>query len=61
LVTPCDTANADPTTNQELVNELIHNRKQRDDCAARVDGVATWRTQALARAAKAAASATVTK
>jgi hypothetical protein len=59
LVAPCDRANADPATNLAMSIELNHNRKQRDDCASRMDGVAQWRADALKRAdaaAKAAAS-----
>jgi hypothetical protein len=37
-------------TNDALAREVTHNRKQRDDCADRMDGVAKWRTDAIARA-----------
>jgi hypothetical protein len=33
-----------------LAKELTHTRKQRDDCAAKVDAVRTWRTNAVKRA-----------
>jgi len=59
LVVPCDRANADPATNLALSIELGRARRQRDDCADRMDGLATWRADALKRAdaaAKAAAS-----
>lgn len=52
LVAPCDVSEADPATNGTLINELTHTRKQRDDCATRMDGVRKWRTDATARAAK---------
>lgn len=50
LVQPCDRANADPATNEQLATEAAHNRRQRDDCADRMDGVAAWRAHALDRA-----------
>jgi hypothetical protein len=50
LVAPCDRANGDPADNVQLANETAHNRKQRDDCADRMDGVRQWRSDALARA-----------
>lgn len=51
LVAPCDQANADPATNVALAIELAHARKQRDDCATNMRGVAQWRKDALLRAA----------
>lgn len=55
LVAPCDRADGDPATVGALTNELIHVRKQRNDCADRMDGVAKWRADALKRAATLAA------
>ena len=53
LVAPCDRAEADPATNGELASELNHTRRQRNDCADRMDGVRQWRSDALKRADKA--------
>ena len=50
LVAPCDTAETDPATNTALALELSVTRRQRGDCAARMDGVRQWRTDALRRA-----------
>ena len=50
LVQPCDRADSDPVTNGALANELAHARRQRNDCADRMDGVGKWRVDALARA-----------
>lgn len=50
LVAPCDQTNADPATNVALALELAHARKQRDDCAAQVQGIGQWRKDALLRA-----------
>lgn len=50
LVAPCDTTNTDPATNVALALELAHARKQRDDCAAQVQGLSQWRKDALLRA-----------
>lgn len=58
LVTPCDRTNGDPATNGQLVQEVINVRKQRDDCADRMDGVAKWRSDAAARYAAATAKVT---
>lgn len=51
LVAPCDKTDGDPTTNLALALELNHVRRQRDDCAAQVDGMRQWRADALKRAA----------
>lgn len=58
LVVPCDTAEGDPATVGQLADELTHTRKQRDDCAARMGGVASWRAGAIKRAATPAPAAT---
>lgn len=50
LVQPCDTAETDPANNGQLANELSRTRRQRDDCATRMGGVATWRADAAKRA-----------
>ena len=50
LVAPCDQSEVDPMTNRELANELAHTRRQRDECAGRMDGVRQWRAKALERA-----------
>ena len=50
LVSPCDRANGDPETNAALALETAHTRKQRDDCADRMDGIRQWRDDALRRA-----------
>ncbi len=50
LVEPCDTAERDPETNAVLADELAVTRKQRDDCAVRMDGVRQWRKDAIKRA-----------
>jgi hypothetical protein len=52
LVAPCDTSNNPVATNGALADELARNRGQRDDCAARMDGVRQWRTDAIRRAAE---------
>lgn len=51
LVAPCDTTEGDPATNGDLANELNRTRRQRDDCAGRMDGVRQWRSDAIKRAA----------
>jgi hypothetical protein len=53
LVAPCDTSNNPTATNGDLADELARNRGQRDDCAARMSGVAQWRADAIRRAAEA--------
>jgi len=50
LVAPCDTTETDPAVNVALALELAHTRKQRNDCAAQVAGIAQWRKDALLRA-----------
>ena len=50
LVQPCDVTNVDTPTNGALAIELVHARRQRDDCAAKVDAIRQWRTDASARA-----------
>jgi hypothetical protein len=50
LVAPCDTSEDDPATNGDLANELNRTRRQRDDCAGRMDGVRQWRSDAIKRA-----------
>lgn len=50
LVQPCDTAETDPATVGALGAELTHTRRQRDDCSAKVDGLAKWRGDAIKRA-----------
>ena len=54
LVAPCDTSERDPATNGDLADELALTRHQRDDCAAKVDGTAQWRQDAIRRAEQAA-------
>ncbi len=49
LVAECDRANGDPLTNLALANELNHTRRQRDDCAARMDAIRKWREDAIRR------------
>jgi hypothetical protein len=49
-VEPCDTSERDPIDNAALADELAATRKQRDDCAAKVDGSRQWRTDAIKRA-----------
>lgn len=49
LVAPCDTSEEDPAVNVALALELARTRRQRDDCAAKVDGVAQWRKDAIQR------------
>lgn len=49
LVAPCDTSEGDPATNGQLVEELNTTRRQRDDCAAQVDGIRQWRSDAIRR------------
>lgn len=49
LTAPCSVANGDPDTNKALVQELLHTRRQRNDCAAKVDGVRAWRKGAVDR------------
>ena len=43
LVAPCDVANAQVTTTEEIVAALLHTRTQRDECAAQVAALAAWR------------------
>lgn len=50
LVAACDTSERDPATNDALADELAATRKQRDDCASKVDGVRQWRGDAIKRA-----------
>ena len=50
LVAPCDVRNGDPETNKALISEVLHTRRQRNDCAAQVDGLRSWRSDALKRA-----------
>ncbi len=50
LVEPCDTTESDPVDNGALADELIATRKQRDDCAAKVEGNRQWRADAIKRA-----------
>lgn len=52
LVAPCDTANASWATNGELLDALLGTRDQRDGCAAQVDKIAKWRSEAAERAAR---------
>jgi hypothetical protein len=49
LVAPCDRSNGDVPTNGDLADELNRARRQRNDCAAQVDGVRQWRADALKR------------
>ena len=58
LVAACDTSNNDTPTNGAMADELARTRGQRNDCAARMDGVRQWRTDAIRRAAEAAAPPT---
>jgi hypothetical protein len=51
LMAPCERSETDPATNAALATELSRTRRQRDDCADRMDGVARWRADALKRAA----------
>ena len=51
LVTPCDTTEKAVEVNADLVDELNRTRRQRNDCAAQVDGVRQWRRDAAKRAA----------
>lgn len=55
LVEPCDTFERDPVDNAALADELAATRKQRDDCAAKVDGTRQWRKDAIRRAESLAA------
>jgi len=50
LVEPCDQRNTDPATNAALADELAVARDQRDRCAAKVDGMRQWRSDAAKRA-----------
>lgn len=50
LVAPCDTSEQDIPTNGDMANELNRTRRQRDDCAGRMDGVRQWRSDAIKRA-----------
>jgi hypothetical protein len=61
LVAPCDTSDNATPTNGDLADELARNRGQRNDCAARMDGVRTWREHAIQRATDAAAAASKPK
>lgn len=51
LVQPCDTTERPATVNGDLVDELSRTRRQRNDCAAQVEGSAQWRRDAVKRAA----------
>jgi len=50
LVQPCDTTERPAATNGDLVDELGRTRRQRNDCAAQVEGMAQWRVDAAKRA-----------
>lgn len=53
LVAPCDTRDAAVRDNGDLAQELPRVRRQRNDCAAQVDGLRRWRGEAAQRAEKA--------
>lgn len=46
LVQPVDVSENHISTNQDLIDELLNTRQQRDICAARVDGLRQWREAA---------------
>lgn len=49
LIAPCDVTEGNPENNGELSDELIRTRGQRDRCAAQIEGVAQWRSDAIKR------------
>lgn len=51
LVAPCDTTERPIEVNGDFVEELNRTRRQRNDCAAQVDGTRQWRRDAAKRAA----------
>jgi len=53
-VVPCDRSEQPIATNGEMADELTRTRRQRDDCADRIDGVRQWRGDALKRSEAAA-------
>lgn len=46
LVQPIDRNEAQISTNEDLIEELLNTRRQRDVCAARIDGLRQWRESA---------------
>lgn len=50
IVAPCDRTERDFATNGAMVDELAVTRKQRNDCASKIDGVRQWRSNAIKRA-----------
>lgn len=51
LVVPCDRSEQPIATNGQMAEELNRTRRQRNDCADRMDGVRQHRTDELRRAA----------
>lgn len=51
LVAPCDTSERPIAVNGDMVDELNRTRRQRNDCAAQVDGTRQWRRDAAKRTA----------
>jgi hypothetical protein len=49
-VGPCDRNESGVAVNGDLVEELAKTRRQRNDCADRMDGVRQWRGDAIKRA-----------